>query len=359
MKADKAKLEEDQTQEQELPLIVTILYNDVALNWQQGKQVKQRNARTVTTKQQVLMSLRMSLDDTSARQIAEANLYSAWTNRTAYSTSLLRALYMLLDPTDVVYMIYEGKAVEVRVIQSSMGQGFAVKLRAVAEDVRNFAVTGPNSPVVQGVASQGFTPAQPIAAGPTILFLLDLPLLRDTDANPSGTGFYAVISSVSSGWPGAELYGSSDDENFAPLAPMTVAASFGTAVNALGALGPSSPEAPFSPWEWDTENTLTLNLQVGALAGASEAAVLAGANALIVGNELIQFVNAVQNEDSSWTVSKLLRGRRGTDASCYGHMAGETVIVPGAGGLLREARAALADWAGTLLSGGNEWHGCC
>lgn len=337
LKADKAKLEEDQTQEQELPLMVTVLYNDVNLNWQQGKQVKQRNARTVTTRQQQLLSLRMSLDDTSARQIAEAALYSAWTNRTAFSTSLLRALYMLLDPTDVVYMEYEGKPVEIRVIQSSMGQGFAVKLRAVAEDVRNFAVTGPNASVVQGVGSQGFKPTQPVAAGPTIIFLLDFPLLRDADANQSGSGFYAVISSISTGWPGAELYQSTDDENFTRLDSMDVLASFGTAVNALGALGPSSPAAPFSPWKWDTENTLTLKLQVGALAGASEAAVLAGANALIVGSELIQFVNAVQNEDGSWTVSQLLRGRRGTDASCYSHMAGETVIMPAAGGLLREA----------------------
>ena len=98
--ADKAKLEEVFAQEQDLPLSVTVLYNDIALNWQQGKQVRQRDARFISARNQQLLSIPLSLSDDTAIQIAEATLYSAWQQRQSFSTNLWKALYMLLDPTE-------------------------------------------------------------------------------------------------------------------------------------------------------------------------------------------------------------------------------------------------------------------
>jgi hypothetical protein len=43
----------------------------------------------------------------------------------------------------------------------------------------------------------------------------------------------------------------------------------------------------------------------------------------------------VQNEDGSWTVSDLLRGRRGTDSFCGTHAASEIVILLNLAGLVR------------------------
>jgi hypothetical protein len=167
--------------------------------------------------------------------------------------------------------------------------------------------------------------------------MLDIPLLRDTDANPSGSGFYVALSSIDPNWPGAVLYRGSDGINFNRYDSSNVRASFGYALNALGAIGPGSPESPFSPWEWDTENTLTVRLMVGELASDTEENVINGSNPMILGQELIQFCDAVQNEDGSWTVSQLLRGRRGTDGACGTHAVGDLVILPLAGGLIRKS----------------------
>jgi hypothetical protein len=57
----------------------------------------------------------------------------------------------------------------------------------------------------------------------------------------------------------------------------------------------------------------------GTLAGSTDVLVLAGANALMVGDELIQFVNAVQNVDGTYTISRLLRGRRNTEPFAFNH----------------------------------------
>lgn len=165
------------------------------------------------------------------------------------------------------------------------------------------------------------------AASHTHAWLLDLPLLRDTDSNPSGSGLYVALSSTAVPWSSV-LYESSDNASFAPLASSTTTANFGYAQNALA--------APRSPYTWDTVNSLTIKMVVGSLAGDTDLNVLNGSNVLIAGGEVIQFANAAENEDGTYTVSRLLRGRRGTESACGSHAAGEAVIVPLAGGILRQ-----------------------
>jgi hypothetical protein len=55
--------------------------------------------------------------------------------------------------------------------------------------------------------------------------------------------------------------------------------------------------------------------------------VLNGANPCIIGNEVIQYVNATLNVDGTYTLDTLLRGRRGTETYCRDHAFGETFIV--------------------------------
>jgi hypothetical protein len=75
----------------------------------------------------------------------------------------------------------------------------------------------------------------------------------------------------------------------------------------------------------------------GTLAGSTDAQVLAGANGLIVGSEVLQFVNCTDNGSGSFTISRLLRGRRGTDNFCGSHAAGEVAFAPLQGGVLHQA----------------------
>jgi hypothetical protein len=340
---DQTEIVEQQSQEQDLPISTTVLFNDQQLNYEQGKQIKMRNPRilTIGTRNQRVLSLPFSFLPTEAHQIAEADLYSTWFNRLGYQMNLWRASWALLDPTDLVSFVYEDVAYTMRITSSHLGQGLAVALEGVLEDYRNYLSTsiGASGGSTGGAGSGGSpgggggTSASATGGGTmrglawTQLFLLDIPLLHDLDANPGGTGFYVALSSGDSTWGGGSLYMSTDDASFSDILDTTTPASFGYPTAALA--------APSSPWAWDTVNTLTIQMVIGTLAGESDANVLAGSNRLVVGNEVIQFADCTDNGGGSFTISRLLRGRRGTDNACGSHATGETALA--AATVLREA----------------------
>ena len=159
--------------------------------------------------------------------------------------------------------------------------------------------------------------------GPTLLALRDIPLLRDLDANPVGTGYYYALCSRLPDWGGATVYQSNDGRVFSVEDSSKAQTSFGYAVDGLA--------APRSPWTWDRSSELTVKMSWGSLEASAEIDVLNGVNTLLVGEELIQFADATQNADGTWTLSNLLRGRRGTEYACANHRAGELVLVPTTG----------------------------
>jgi hypothetical protein len=59
----------------------------------------------------------------------------------------------------------------------------------------------------------------------------------------------------------------------------------------------------------------------------SDLDVLDGANLLLVGQEIIQFATAVQIGPVTWQLSRLLRGRYGTEWAMATHQPGETVLL--------------------------------
>jgi Putative phage tail protein len=314
---DKAKLiPEEIGQSQDLPQRFTVTFNDPILDYQQSKQMAQRNVRVTSTKQQTVLSIPMTMDESWALQVAEKALYLAWLERFAYTMHLWRAYYLLLDPTDVVEFVYEALTFMMRVTQNSLGAGYATELQGVSHNPNNYLSTA------VGAQDIGFLPPPLAVVGPTQLWLFDIPLLQDGDANPGGTGFYFAMSSLVRGWAGALLEDSTDDENFSQVAASSRAVTFGYTTTAL--------PAPRSPWTWDNVNTLTVKLSNGAFAGDTPLNVLNGTNALIVGGEVIQFTSAVQIDAgvgySTWILSGLLRGRRGTELACGTHATGEIVI---------------------------------
>jgi hypothetical protein len=56
-------------------------------------------------------------------------------------------------------------------------------------------------------------------------------------------------------------------------------------------------------------------------------AILNGANAALIGDELVQFQNAELIGEKTYRLSKLLRGRQGTEWAIAGHQAGDRFIL--------------------------------
>lgn len=154
--------------------------------------------------------------------------------------------------------------------------------------------------------------------------LVDAHMWRDED-DDTGFTMTAWRRRAGSQWPGGILFRGTD--------PMTISAQFATllsetisgrAQNVLGDV--------VSPNFWDRANTLTVTMVSGEPTSATEADVLNGANPLWVACgstsewEMIQFADAVENADGSWTLSNLLRGRMGTEHLTGLHDRGDRVL---------------------------------
>lgn len=314
---DQYEVQPSFAQQHDLPKTLEVVYNDPALDYQQGKQQRQRNARVKKTVQKITLQLPLTLDENDAAQIAAKALQTLWDERDSFAFKLWRASYLAYDASDVGEFFYNGGAYAVRLSKTTMGQDLTLEIAAVSEDARNYNST------IKGAPSPGFVPQIVNPLPPTILFLFDVPLLQDIDASPSGSsGFYYAMTAAGKGWPAGVLYASSDGSTWNQVGFSNNAIPFGGASMALA--------APADPQIWDDVNTITVYMVGTALSSATDIAVLNGANAAILGNEVLQFGKATLNDGGSYTLSHLLRGRRGTEWACL-HLPGETFVLLSSG----------------------------
>jgi hypothetical protein len=316
LEQDSAALTESTSQEQDMPREVSVLFVDPSIDWQQNKAHKHRHRRGIHTKQAITMQLPMVLTPDQARAIAERALYLAYLEGKPFDINLWRAAYLPLDPTDLVTFVYGGVTFQVRIAQNAIGVDFSSQIKTVSEDANNY-IAKPAAGT-----SQAIVPVAPLPPAPTVLFLYDLPYLTDADAvaDRSHTGFYIGTSSPVSTWPGCILYKSTDGTNYDAFGSSATLVAYGQVVGTL-------PDPP-ALYQWDNTTILTVQMTVGTLTGTTDTAVLNGANVLIVGNEVIQYVNAVQTAPGTFVLTRLLRGRRNTEWAAYGHAASETVVDP-------------------------------
>jgi hypothetical protein len=116
--------------------------------------------------------------------------------------------------------------------------------------------------------------------------------------------------------------------NYDPFADLPTGAVIGTATTAL---------PPAAPEYWDEASTVTVTLlsQTDQLESVSAMQVLNGANAAVIGEEVLQFRSAVLIAPLTYRLEGLLRGRKGTEDRIAGHVAGERFVLLTGGGLAR------------------------
>lgn len=165
-------------------------------------------------------------------------------------------------------------------------------------------------------ASAGRPVGQPdLLHGPTSLLLLDLPL--SGEELPSRPRLLAAAAGPEAGWRRAELSVSFDGGvSWAAAGATAPPAVLGTALTAPDAAGAGL---------LDLRNGVEVELLNDAmwLESRSDAALASGANLAVLGEELIQFAVATPIGERRFRLSRLLRGRRGTEWAAGLHLAGE------------------------------------
>jgi hypothetical protein len=294
-------------QEMELPQSVEVSYADYEANYQVGIQKESK----ITTLSQQVISLRlpMALSYTEAGKIANKFLYNLWMERNRHRVIVSRE-YAYLDPADVITINEDNNAHTVRIEQSNY-QGGLIELNIVNEEASIYTSEAVGVPIPYEEEDVNWP-------GPTILALIDCPLLSSNTNEP---GMYVATLGMTEAWTGAIVYKSNDDG--ATWHKWTISNRDAVIGNAGSVLGDVA-----DPFVWDNGNSVVIRLYDAedSLASDSEIDVLAGANHAILGDEIIGWTTVTLQSDGSYLLSGLLRGRNGTEWATGTHAVGETFV---------------------------------
>ncbi len=315
-KAPKAVLETIK-QEIELPERVDVVYISEARDYQEGSQDAKRISSIVTTQEQVTQRVNISLSSEQAIQIAETLLYQAWIGRTSYEFTLPPA-HIRIDPGDYLRIPVEGVNTRVFVETIDYGVSGLLKISTTRDDNEVFVSEsiGSDVPFDDNDSLVSFPP-------PSTLINMDIPLLRDKDED---AGFYQGASGPN-GYTGTIVdVSDSGGSNWLGLISYTKAqVSITGFLTAVLSPGPTTL--------FDETNTFTVRFfnDTFALSSVTETEILTDKTISgHINGEVIKWQTVVDNGDGTWTLSKLLRGLRGTENSMVTHALGSrfTVLTP-------------------------------
>lgn len=317
-------ISEVRTQEVELPERFTVAYLDRDRNYQPNSAQSKRTlapVKTMQSRHQMNQTLPIAMIAQEAKEIAEVSLFTAWRERVSYSVHV-DWTHIDLDPADVVTYQLTAGAFKARIVQAQIGGGFDIEMDSISEEAANYSSTT----VADG--GQNFPAGVPAGSSFTQAFLLDLPLLRAVDdtGGIASNLYFAAGGYGQAGWPGATMWKSSEGINYSKVSQLVTEAPWGSVL--------TPPGAPADPWVTDETNTLVVAMSSGAahLSSVSQLEMLNGANvAVVLTNdgkpEIIQFRDVTENANGSYSLTGLLRGRRGTEVYIGEHVAGNHFLL--------------------------------
>lgn len=192
--------------------------------------------------------------------------------------------------------------------------------RIVRWRMEGMAVELELTPIALATATAAAAAGEVVAApdllvGRTVMVAAELPPLgTDLPTRPQLT---IVAAGSEPGWRGAALMLSDDGIVWRP-------AGEAAGPGVVGSVIVPPPATAIAAIE-DRAGTIVVALanEAMALRGADDAALDAGANLALAGGELIQFGAAEQIGPTRWRLSRLWRGRRGTEPAIPAHAVGE------------------------------------
>lgn len=287
-------------QEIALPVEITIDYQDATRDYEINSQ-KARRAVTKGSRDVAKATLPLVCSPSQAKRVAENQLFRIWSERTRYHFTLSRS-WVRLEPGDVV--VLGDHRARVQQVQIKAGVLVFEAISCAETPLASVAYA-------ESGGGLGASVSEPIA---TTLYLMDLPLLRPEDDQP---GLYAAVSGLD-GWPGAGLWRAADGVNYTSLASFSTAATAGAAVTAL-----QQSHVAYM----DRSNALRVQLLRGTLSSCTMDDLFNGANAALVGAEIIQFQSATLLGPGLYELRNLLRGRQGTEEAVALHTVGEGFVL--------------------------------
>jgi hypothetical protein len=279
---------------------VSVAYHDIQRDYQTGMQ---RAARGTPSLRSDRRALPAALEAASAKAVAEYRLACLWAGRA----------------TAKVHLGWRRASLRPGIQVRLAGQPGLWKVERWTLDrmVVTLQLLGvPNGALLPAAAASGRPIGhfdQPI--GPTSLLLFDLPSLTHELADRPR--LLAFAAGAGAGWRRAELEASYDGgTSWSEVGATAGPATMGRSLSLLPAAGSALI---------DNRHSLEVELLNDGmwLEGRDDAALVAGANLAALGDELIQFGEVEALGGRRFRLSRLLRGRRGTEWAASHQAAGE------------------------------------
>lgn len=306
------------TQELELPMRVSVNYYDITRDHNQGTQTDKRISAPVATmlsERENVVDLPVTWRPDNAKQAANKLLKMSWANRVNFEFSLPWR-YLKYDPGDVARINMEsGTTHIVRISDINLGADFSLAINGQSEKASAYDSN------LRGIAAD--VPTQTISAPfPALAEALNTPLLRDVEFDPANNSrIYLGATTLARGFTGATIFVADNEEFYRQ----------GTVSNAL-VTGFCQTALPNTTSWASTDNKTQLFVRLldptKNLESITQSEMLNSEdNAALVGDEIIQFRDAVKQSDGSWRLTGLLRARRGTNDYVGTHREGDRFIL--------------------------------
>jgi hypothetical protein len=321
-------------QDTDLPTTATLTFADIDADQQSNAATPRRQTGTNDSERTASIDMStLALDVNDGNQLAERYFRRVWNERETYSLALT-AQQLAIEPGDVKTFSFDGITRTARITKLTLRADDSLAVEAVYDTPSLAALSGTAGAAFDGRAEQ--TILVPVLSKG---FLLDIPLIRDADNDTNPILYYAAGPYSSGGsWPGAVIYqgdGTDYDLEFASVAA-AAALTWGYSTEAL-------PDGLTSVW--DRGNSVNIRMQNGELTSATEADCNANPllNLILLGEELLQYTDAVLEGDGTYTLSGFKRGRRGTEWATGIHATGDRFILLDAVGNVEMGAADIGD----------------
>lgn len=302
--------------DEDLPNSVYVKYIDLDRDHQENTQRAFR--KTGRSTQKVTITVKIVMRAAQAAQLAESILYRAWVAQRQYGPFTLPRKYFRLEPGDIIKVQHRGRIHTVRLKTITYGADMSLRCAGEAYDPTVIQV------VESGTAGEGFPTQELPYFGTTYSMLLNLPALTASEVDK--TGFYFAAAGTGRAWRGGtlEVSRAADGSGWVEVGAVPGASLMGECLTVL-------PPPPVATGHimWDLTSTLDVSMINGTISSVTSDELFAGANAFVVGNEVLQARNSVALGGGVFRLSNFLRGRRGTDEATAGHAAGEMLIGTG------------------------------
>lgn len=297
----------------DLPRSASMNYYSSSLDHNVFTQVS--TIETFADGQDVKVDVPFMMDDAEAKRVTETALTNAHIEQQQY-TFTTDYNNMDLEPGDIINIpLDNGATANVRIIQMNEVEDGILEFTAVLADYNNISYVASPTPATTPPAQ---TTNNVSSVGYSQTLFIEVPPLNDAETLPRVMA--AIHGYGEPGWPGAVLYRSVDGG----ATYNTVLTSFRTPTIGMAAIATPAPQ---DYHVWDTTTTISVTLKQGTLSNSTDLAVQNGTNWCMVGEEVIGFVNATLTGANTYTLSRLLRGRVGTEVKCTIHQANELFVM--------------------------------